>query len=285
MSAVTNMPPIRQPGFALRTRPKWLQAVTRALWGACIVVLFVYIALPTLFVFPLALTGGDVLTFPPQGLSFIHVKNVAADPMWREAFSTSIQVAIMAAVMAAVLGTALAAVIPRRGWLRLSLEATVALPLVIPPVVLAVAWFGPWSSLQMLYTPLGVAVTHAFLGLPFVYLNVAGAINSMDPQLPLAARSLGARPAVVFARITFPLVLPGIIAGVVLTLIFSFDELILALFLGGGAVATLPVSMWGQIQYVTSPDIAAVAMIATTLTISAVALALGIQVAVRRRGR
>lgn len=285
MSAVTNMPPIRQPGFALRTRPKWLQVVTRVLWGACIVVLFVYIALPTLFVFPLALTGGDVLTFPPQGLSFIHVKNVAADPMWREAFSTSIQVAIMAAAIAAVLGTALAAVIPRRGWLRLSLEATVALPLVIPPVVLAVAWFGPWSSLQLLYTPLGVAITHAFLGLPFVYLNVAGAINSMDPQLPLAARSLGARPAVVFARITFPLVLPGIIAGVVLTLIFSFDELILALFLGGGAVATLPVSMWGQIQYVTSPDIAAVAMIATTLTISAVALALGIQVAVRRRGR
>ena len=184
-----------------------------------------------------------------------------------------------------MIGTTLAAVIPRRGWLRVSLEATVALPLVIPPVVLAVAWFGPWSSLSLLYTPLGVAITHAFLGLPFVYLNVAGAINSLDPQLPLAARSLGARPAVVFTRITLPLVVPGIIAGVVLTLIFSFDELILALFLGGGAVATLPVSIWGQIQYATSPDIAAVAMIATLLTISAVGLALGIQVAMRRRGR
>jgi len=285
MSAVTELPPLVQPQVSLRLRPKWLQAVPRVLWGALIAILLFYVALPTLFVFPLALTGGDVLTFPPQGWSLIHVRNVAADPMWREAFVTSIQVALMAAAIAAVIGTTLAAVIPRRGWLRVGLEATVALPLVIPPVVLAVAWFGPWSSLHMLYTPLGVAVTHAFLGLPFVYLNVAGAINSMDPQLALAARSLGARPAVVFARITFPLVLPGIIAGVVLTLIFSFDELILSLFLGGGAVATLPVSMWGQIQYVTSPDIAAVAMIATVLTISAVALALGIQVAVRRRGR
>jgi len=285
MSAVTELPPLVQPQVSLRPRPKWLQAVPRVLWGALIAILLFYVALPTLFVFPLALTGGDVLTFPPQGWSLIHVRNVAADPMWREAFVTSIQVALMAAAIAAVIGTTLAAVIPRRGWLRVGLEATVALPLVIPPVVLAVAWFGPWSSLHMLYTPLGVAVTHAFLGLPFVYLNVAGAINSMDPQLALAARSLGARPAVVFARITFPLVLPGIIAGVVLTLIFSFDELILSLFLGGGAVATLPVSMWGQIQYVTSPDIAAVAMIATVLTISAVALALGIQVAVRRRGR
>lgn len=277
---LSPLPPLR-----VRVRPRWLQISGRVMWYVGVVLLVTFIAIPTIMVFPLAITGGETLTFPPQGISLVHIKNVIADPDWRDAFMASIQVAALAAAIAGVLGTALAAVIPPRGVLRVGLEATVALPLVIPPVVLAVAWFQPWATLDIIYNPLGVAVAHAFLGVPFVYLNVAGALNSIDPQLALAARSLGARPVVVFFRITLPLVLPGIIAGVVLTLIFSFDELILALFLGGGAVGTLPVTIWSAIQYVTSPDIAAVAMLATTFTIIAVAAALAIQVGMARRRR
>jgi putative spermidine/putrescine transport system permease protein len=269
----------------VKPRPRWISITTRTLFLIVIGALIVFIALPTVMVYPLALTAKDVLIFPPQGISLIHIRNVIADPQWREAFLTSFEVALMAACISGALGTAIAVVIPRRGPVRLGMEVAVALPLVIPPVVLAVAWFQPFATINVLYTALGVAIAHAFMGLPFVYLNVAGALNSLDPQLGLAARSLGAKPAIVFFRITLPLVIPGVIAGMLMTLVLSLDELILAVFLGGGAVPTLPVTMWAQIQYVTSPDVAAVAAIATTITIGAVVFALVVQLLLARRKR
>lgn len=277
----TALPPVRR--ISVRPRPRWVAVTFRALWIAVVCAVIAFIALPTVMVYPLALTAKDVLVFPPQGLSFIHMKDVIMDPLWRQSYATSFQVALMAACISAVLGTAIAVVIPRRGALRLAIEIAVALPLVIPPVVLAVAWFQPFAKINVIYSPWGVAIAHAFMGLPFVYLNVAGALGSLDPQLGLAARSLGARPATVFSRITLPLVIPGVIAGMVLTFVLSLDELILAVFLGGGAVATLPVTMWSQIKYVMSPDIAAVAAIATTVTILAVVGALVTQVMLARR--
>jgi putative spermidine/putrescine transport system permease protein len=275
------LPPVRR--ISVHPRPRWVAITFSAIWVIVVCVVIAFIALPTVMVFPLALTGKDVLMFPPQGLSLVHIKSVAMDPIWRHAYATSFQVAFMAACISAVLGTAIAVVIPRRGSLRLGMEIAVALPLVIPPVVLAVAWFQPFAKVGIIYSSWGVAIAHAFMGLPFVYLNVAGALGSLDPQLGLAARSLGARPATVFSRITLPLVIPGVIAGMVLTFVLSLDELILAVFLGGGAVATLPVTMWSEIKYVMSPDVAAVAAIATLLTIVAVVSALSIQVVLARR--
>jgi putative spermidine/putrescine transport system permease protein len=265
---VTSAP--RVPAIKVRTGSRWLSMATATLWRVFMALLIAFIVLPTVMVFPLALTSGGVLRFPPPALSFEHVLSVVRDATWRQAFVTSIEVAVIAAAIAVVLGTALAVVIPKRGPLRIGLEASAALPLVIPPVVLAVAWFNIFGVAHLLYRPLGVGIAHALLGLPFVYLNVAGALNSLDPQLSQAARSLGARPIVVFGRITLPLVMPGIMAGAILTAVFSFDELILALFLGGGMVGTIPVKMWAEIQYVTSPEVAAVAMIATTVTIACV---------------
>jgi ABC-type spermidine/putrescine transport system permease subunit II len=91
------------------------------------------------------------------------------------------------------------------------------------------------------------------------------------------------RPFTVFTRITLPLVLPGIIAGVLLTVVLSIDELILAVFLGGGAVGTIPVTMWSAIQYVMSPDIAAVAAVMTLITITVVLVAFSGQWLISRR--
>jgi putative spermidine/putrescine transport system permease protein len=263
----------------------WLRWIPRTLWGMLVGALVIFVAIPTIMVFPLALTAKDILTFPPQGYGLVHFQNVLSDQLWLQSALTTFQVALMAATIAAVFGTVVAVVVPPKGPVRLAIEIVVALPLVIPPVVLAMLWFTPFARADLIYSPLGVAIAHAFMGLPFVYLNVAGALSSLDPQLGQAARSLGARPWLVFSRITLPLVLPGVIAGFFLTLVLSIDELILAVFLGGGAVATIPVTMWAQIQYVTSPDIAAIAAVMTTLTIGTVLLALGIQLVLSKRRR
>lgn len=235
--------------------------------------LFTALLAPTAFVFPLAVTPGEVLRFPPGGFTFDHLRVVAENPLWRNAVFTSVQVAGLATLIATVVGCTLALVMPRQRVPRTGLQVALTLPLVLPPIVLAVAWYGLFSDARLIGTIWGVAIGHAFLGVPFVYINMAAALSSVSRDLLLAAASLGASRWVVFSRIVVPQIAPGVAAGAVLTFIISFDELILPLFLGGGIVQTLPVVLWSQLKYSTSPDIAAVAAITTLFTLCAIGIA------------
>src|SRR5699024_7609639 len=144
------------------------------------------------------------------------------------------------AAISTVFGTLCAIAIP--GGARLfsrPLELAVLAPLIMPPVVLGVAWFGLFSKLGLVGSMTAVAISHAFLGVPLVYLNVLNALQAVDRQLIHASRSLGASQFATFFLVVLPLVLPGVVAGAVLTIVISFDELIVALFVGSGFVATL----------------------------------------------
>lgn len=248
-----------------------LRTVVRRALLAC---LALYLVLPTLFIFPLALNSGGVLSFPPEGISLRHVEEVAKSATWRDAFVTSFQVGLLAAAMAVVLGTACALLFPAlRPRSRTPLEMVAVSPFVIPPVVLAVAWFSLFSRFDLIGTRTAVVIGHGLLGLPVVYLNVSAGLSTIDARLVLAARSLGASSTVAFLKVVAPLIAPSMLAGGLLTFVLSLDELIVALFIGGGVVGTLPVVMWAQINYVATPTIAAAAAITVVLSIAALALA------------
>lgn len=234
--------------------------------------LFAALLAPTAFVFPLAVAPGEVLRFPPDGFTLDHLRAIAENPLWRDALWTSIRVGGLATLIATVMGSTMALVMPRQRVARTGLQVVLTLPLVLPPIVLAVAWYGLFSDLHLVGTIWGVAIGHAFLGVPFVYINMAAALSGVSRDLLLAASSLGASRWVVFGRIVVPQIAPGVAAGALLTFIISFDELILPLFLGGGIVQTLPVVLWSQLKYSTSPDLAAVAAITTLFTLCAIGI-------------
>lgn len=260
----------QNPGHGWRRHlSRWLPSPSTVLAA----LLFAILLAPTAFVFPLAVTPGDVLRFPPDGFSFEHVTAVADNPLWTDALWTSVRVGGLATLIATVVGTAMALVMPRNRAARSGMQIMLTLPLVLPPIVLAVAWYGLFSDFQLVGSILGVAIGHAFLGVPFVYINMAAALSGVRRDLLLAASSLGASRWVVFTRVVLPQITPGLLAGALLTFIISFDELILPLFLGGGIVQTLPVTLWAQLKYSTSPDIAAVAAIITLFTLSSITIA------------
>ncbi len=252
----------RRPRFVKPRKPRRIGTTTLA------TLVLIFLLAPTAMVFPLALNSGRVLRFPPDELSTVHLQNVATSSVWQDALWTSVQVGLGAAAIATVIGTLTAAVIPSRRIFSLPIQLAVALPLVLPPVVLAVAWFGLFSDLSLVGTKLGIIIGHGFMGVPFVFLNVSGALSNLNPEFLLAARSLGARAHIVFLRIVLPIIGPGVLAGAVLTFVISFDELILPLFLGAGVVPTIPQVLWSQIQHTTTPEIAAVAAITTTFTLT-----------------
>ena len=142
-----------------------------------------------------------------------------------------------------------------RGWFRgkMLLDALVHLPLVLPPVVTGYALlllFGRRGTfgaaleqtfgLVLSFRWTGAALACAVMGFPLMVRSIRLAMESIDPRLEQAAGTLGARPAWVFATVTLPLALPGIIAGAVLCFAKALGEF--------GATITFVSSIPGETQ-------------------------------------
>lgn len=94
----------------------------------------------------------------------------------------------------------------------------------------------PW---RLLFNETGVIIGMSYVLLPYMLLSLVGSMKRLDRSLPAAARSLGASPITVFATITFPLTLPGVAAGVVITTILGFGYFVTPALMGGPAQAMI----------------------------------------------
>lgn len=254
---------------------QWL--LTGLVGVACI-----YLVLPTLVVLPVSFTQTNFIIFPPKGFSLHWYAVFFGQGNWRNATLTSIIVATFSAIVATIIGT-LAAL----GLNKLSSSKArilfwfMLLPMTIPSIILAVAFYSAFARVGIVGTKFGMIVAHVVLALPFVVINVSAVIQKLDWRTVDAARSLGATPSQAFLRVTLPLILPGVLAGAVFAFLTSFDEIVVALFISGINAITLPVQMWNGIRFEISPAIAAASSILLGLSIlilSAVAL-------LRRTGR
>ena len=99
------------------------------------------------------------------------------------------------------------------------------------------------------------------LALPFAFLTVRASLRSFDPNLELAAASLGASSALTFRRVVLPQIAPGIMAGAVFAFVSSFDEVILAIFLTDISSRTLPKLMYEGVAHEIDPTVSAVAVV------------------------
>ena len=97
------------------------------------------------------------------------------------------------------------------------------------------------APLQLMNNRLGVCIALVHVFLPFMILPLVGVIQSIDPTLAAAARSLGASRFQVFRRVTLPLSWPGVQAGTILVFVLSLSAYVTPVMLGGAQVKTMPV--------------------------------------------
>ncbi|MCJ8158432.1 molybdate ABC transporter permease subunit [Sphingomonas sp. LaA6.9] len=147
---------------------------------------------------------------------------------------------------------------------RVLLDALVHLPLVVPPVVtgwlllLAFgrngpvgAWLESWFGVTVMFRWTGAAIAAAVMALPLTVRAMRLSIEAVDRRLESAARTLGASPLHVFATITLPLAVPGIVAGAVLGFARSIGEFGATItFVSNipGETQTLPLAIYGALQ-------------------------------------
>ncbi|MGW4422449.1 ABC transporter permease [Streptosporangium sp. NPDC004631] len=240
---------------------------------ACLMALL-FIA-PTLVVVATSFTSGTMVVFPPNGLSLRWFGEVLADPEWLDAFANSLQVGLLAAVIAMLAGSSLAFAAGRgRGIPPGFVTALAVLPMMIPLVVAGIGFYLVYVTIGISGGVAGLAVAHAVLGLPFVFVNVLAALKGVDRHVEEAARVCGAGETRTLLRITVPLIAPAALVGGVLAFVSSWDEVVVALFLNTPEFRTLPVVMWGQVRSGVEPSISAVATLVTAVSLVMAALIL-----------
>lgn len=259
---------------ARRRRGSWGR-----LWLWCAAgIAMLFLAAPTLIVVPLSLSSSSFLTFPPPGWSTRWYAQLFESLDWTRASLTSLQVGLGTTACATVLGTCLAlgfrTAFPGRDILR----AFVLSPLLVPGIVLAIAYYIFFSvmsleGVRLLDSVTGLIIAHSTITIPFVVVTVTASLANVDLALIRAAESLGASPSQTFWRVIFPLIRPGIATGALFTFLTSFDELIISLFLSGSNVRTLPVRMWDGIRFEVEPTLAAVATLLILVSLAVLATA------------
>jgi putative spermidine/putrescine transport system permease protein len=224
-----------------------------------------YLLAPTLVIIPMSFTEASILSFPPDGFSLRWYDQMLNRAEWSTGLRNSAVVAVLTAVLATVLGTLAALGVSRGRFPGKALVNGLALsPLIVPVVIIAIGMFSLFVQWRISGSIVGLVAAHTALALPFVIVNVATSLRTMDRNLELAAANLGATPARSFMRITLPIILPGVLAGAIFSFITSWDEVVVAIFLTSARFRTLPVEMWEQVRQVVDPTVAAVA---TTLLV------------------
>lgn len=223
---------------------------------------------PLVVVCLVAFTDKGYLSMPFDGASLRWFKAILDNPEFIASFWFSMQLGLMSATFALVLSIPAALAIGRFDFPgRQAINSFLLSPLMIPHLVLGVAFLRFFSEIDLNGTYIGLMMAHTLMIVPYALRLVLSGAMGIDPTLEHAALSLGASRWTVFKRITFPLLLPGIASGWVLAFITSFDELTMSIFLASPSTTTLPVRMYLHIEETIDPLVASVSAMLIFLTV------------------
>lgn len=242
------------------------------IWTVTIFVM-VYLVVPIFAIVPLSFTSGSLLVFPIPELSLRWYRDFATNPLWTRSTMNSVLIASATTAAATCLGTLAALGLNRaRERVRKIVFALLVLPLIIPVVITAVAVYYFFSALALVGTLPGLILAHTLLALPFVVITVSATLKGFDDNMIRAAASLGAPPLLAFRKITFPLIFPGILSGAVFAFATSFDEIVVALFVGSAELRTLPRQIFSGVAESVTPTITAAAVVLLAISVSLMAV-------------
>jgi putative spermidine/putrescine transport system permease protein len=140
-------------------------------------------------------------------------------------------------------------------------------PLVVPGIIAALGFYFFFARLGLVGTKTAIVLAHTALALPLVVTTVSVAVRGFDLDLERAARGLGADRWRTFWHVTRPLLQPAVLTGALFAFLLSFDELVVALFVGGPGATTLPMRMWTSLLDEVDPTVAAISALLIVLSL------------------
>jgi spermidine/putrescine transport system permease protein len=206
------------------------------------IIAFVFLLIPIVYTFVFSFNDSIKSNIAWRGFTldkWLNVCNVEGGAVC-EAFANSIVIGLAATVIATTLGTAIAIALVRyRFRARSSISLLLFLPMATPEVVLGAGLAAQFLAVGVPKDMTTIILAHTMFCISFVVVTVKARVASLDPALEEAGRDLYGSPSQVFWRVTFPLLLPGIMAAALLSFALSFDDFIITNF-NSGSVSTFP---------------------------------------------
>ncbi|MBD8043261.1 ABC transporter permease [Arthrobacter sp. Sa2BUA2] len=201
---------------------------------------FLFLLVPIAYVFAFSFNDAGRTNLTWRGFTLENWKNPCGAPDVCQALGNSLQIGFIATVLATTLGTAIAIGLVRyRFKFNATANMLIFLPLATPEVVLGASLLAQFLNLGAELGMGTVILAHTMFCISFVVVTVKARVASLDPKLEEAAGDLYASPVQAFWRVTFPLLLPGIVAAALLAFAMSFDDFIITNF-NSGNVDTFP---------------------------------------------
>jgi spermidine/putrescine transport system permease protein len=205
----------------------------------------------------------------------------------QKAVTTSLGIAFISTFVATILGTLIALALARYGFRgRAATNLFIFLPMATPEIVLG-------ASLLTLYVAIGVPpffplnfitilIAHIMFNISYVVVTVRARLAGFPTHLEEAAMDLGATELVTFWKVTFPLILPGIMAAALLAFSLSIDDFVITNFTGGTITQTFPMFIYAKNRIGIPPQ---VNVIGTIIFVTAVGLVALSTLVARAQGR
>ena len=195
---------------------------------------FVYLLVPIVYIFVFSFNDAGRTNLEWRGFTWDNWANPCGAPAVCESLANSLQVGIVATLIATALGTCIALGLVRYKFrFRKVTDVLIILPLATPEVVLGASLLAQFLNLGWELGYWTIVIAHTVFCMSFVIVTVRARVSSLDPRLEEAAADLYASPRLAFWKVTFPLLLPGIVAAALLSFAMSFDDFIITNFNSG----------------------------------------------------
>nr|MDO8109298.1 iron ABC transporter permease [Candidatus Sigynarchaeota archaeon] len=241
---------------ALSTKPA---RISRNALGLSLFIVIVLV--PALYTVPYVIQWFSINPFTGTTTNTVLATLFAPDNKWAWLWVSvvnSLEIAGISTLICIAFGLPMAMILAKRKWGKLKelIDALVDIPLIAPTAALGFAMYLFWGPLGLNVFQPGfwlIIMVHVAMCFPYIVRPIVAIIQKTDPELEAAARTLGASPLTTFRTITLPKMLPGIIAGMIMSFTRSMGETG-ATIVVSGLIRTVPIII---VDWVETSDLAA----------------------------
>lgn len=234
-----------------------------------------FLAIPLFVVIPMSFSTALSFEFPPPGYGLGYYRAYFNSGPWLMATANSFIIAFLVMIVTLIL------VIPAGfGFVRHKFGGRamgiilLMLPMIVPQVVTALAYYGFLAQFSLSGKRMGMVIAHTSLAIPIAFLVVIAMLKDFDRNLERAAMNLGAGPLRTFYYVTFPVLRPGLLVAALFAFLQSFNEAVVAIFIGGRDASTVPKRMFESIRNEADPVIAVISTLLILIVLSGAAVAI-----------
>ena len=264
-------------GNQSQTRYGLVTRLTRILFSGYALLFYLFLFTPIAL---LVIFSFNESRFPTHwtGFTFDWYKTLFANYALGQALKNSLIVTLTSTAIATVIGTMVAVAMERyRFRAKTVVDGALFLPIIIPDIAMAIMLLAFFVLVGMQLGLTTIIIAHVAFNISFVAVIVRARMASIDPNLAEAARDLYANEWKEFWRVTFPQLIPGILAGALFAFILSFDDYIISFFTSGPGSTTLPIRIYGMVRKGITPEINAASSLMLLASFLLVPLTLWLQ--------